>query len=83
MVDKGDLLYVIEPSSFEAQVASANASVAQANAALKKAQLDYNRGKNLLPKGSISQSEFDALTASLLSAEAELKLPMPNLISPK
>lgn len=50
MVEKGQLLYLIEPSSFEAEVASAKASVAQANANLKKAELDFNRGKNLLPK---------------------------------
>ncbi|GAB2651157.1 efflux RND transporter periplasmic adaptor subunit [Vibrio panuliri] len=71
MVEKGQLLFTIEPSSFEAQLAAANANLAQANAALKKAQLDFNRGKNLLPKGSISQSEFDNLTATLLGAEAQ------------
>ncbi|MDF5468577.1 multidrug efflux RND transporter periplasmic adaptor subunit VmeY, partial [Vibrio parahaemolyticus] len=62
-----------EPSSFEAQVASAKAALAQAKAALKKAELDHTRGKNLLPRGSISQSEFDALTAALLGARAELE----------
>ncbi|NMU24079.1 efflux transporter periplasmic adaptor subunit, partial [Vibrio parahaemolyticus] len=35
--------------------------------------LDHTRGKNLLPRGSISQSEFDALTAALLGARAELE----------
>lgn len=73
MVEKGQLLYSIEPSSFEAQVASAKAALAQAKAALKKAELDHQRGKNLLPRGSISQSEFDALTATLLGARAELE----------
>ncbi|ELA7315291.1 multidrug efflux RND transporter periplasmic adaptor subunit VmeY [Vibrio alginolyticus] len=73
MVEKGQLLYSIEPSSFEAQVASAKAALAQAKAVLKKAELDHTRGKNLLPRGSISQSEFDALTAALLGARAELE----------
>lgn len=73
MVEKGQLLYSIEPSSFEAQVASAKAALAQAKASLKKAELDHQRGKNLLPRGSISQSEFDALTAILLGARAELE----------
>ncbi len=73
MVEKGQLLYSIEPSSFEAQVASAKATLAQAKAALKKAELDHQRGTNLLPRGSISQSEFDALTAALLGAKAELE----------
>ncbi|HCH1215176.1 multidrug efflux RND transporter periplasmic adaptor subunit VmeY [Vibrio parahaemolyticus] len=73
MVEQGQLLYSIEPSSFEAQVASAKAALAQAKASLKKAGLDHQRGKNLLPRGSISQSEFDALTATLLGARAELE----------
>ncbi|EHH0748684.1 TPA: efflux RND transporter periplasmic adaptor subunit [Vibrio vulnificus] len=73
LVKKGALLYTIEPSSFEAQVASAKASLAQAKASLKKAELDHQRGKNLLPRGSISQSEFDALTAGLLGAQAQLE----------
>ncbi len=73
MVEKGQLLYSIEPSSFEAQVASAKAALAQTKASLKKAELDHQRGKNLLPRGSISQSEFDALTATLLGARAELE----------
>lgn len=73
MVEKGDLLYQIEPAPFQAQVATAKAAVAQANANLKKSQMDFKRGKNLLPKGNISQSEFDSLTAKLLSAEAEVE----------
>lgn len=73
MVEEGQLLYSIEPSSFQAQVASAKAALAQAKAALKKAELDHERGKNLLPRGSISQSEFDALTATLLGGRAELE----------
>lgn len=73
MVEKGQLLYQIEPSSFEAQLASAKASIAQANANLKKANMDFERAENLLPKGNISQSEFDALTAAKLGAEAQVE----------
>ncbi|RTZ17412.1 efflux RND transporter periplasmic adaptor subunit [Vibrio aquaticus] len=73
MVEKGQLLYSIEPSSFEAQLASAKATLAQANASLKKAELDFERGKNLLPKGSISQSEFDNLNAVLLGSQAQVE----------
>ncbi|WCP70044.1 efflux RND transporter periplasmic adaptor subunit [Vibrio tubiashii] len=73
MVEAGQLLYTIEPSSFEAQLASAKAELAQARANLKKAELDFKRGENLLPKGSISQSEFDNLNAALLGAKAQLE----------
>ncbi|WP_104402633.1 efflux RND transporter periplasmic adaptor subunit [Vibrio penaeicida] len=85
-VEKGDVLYQIDPLSFEAQVATAKASLSQAHAALKKAELDFKRGKNLLPKGNISQSEFDSLTSTKLgaqaqveAAEAQLKLANVNL----
>lgn len=73
IVDKGQLLYTIEPSTFEAQVASAKAMVSEARSSLKKAELDFERGKNLVKSNNISQAEFDALTASLMSARAQLE----------
>lgn len=73
IVEKGQELYTIEPSSFEAQVASAKAMVSEAEAALKKAELDFERGQNLVKSNNISQAEFDALTATLMSARAQLE----------
>jgi len=81
MVEKGQLLFQIEPAAFEAKVASAQASISQAEATLKRANLDWERGKNLLPKGSISQSEFDRLTAEKLNGEAQLKAAKAQLNS--
>ena len=81
MVEKGQLLFQIEPAAYEAKVASAKASISQAEANLKRANLDWERGKNLLPKGSISQSEFDRLTADKLNAEAQLKASKAQLHS--
>jgi membrane fusion protein (multidrug efflux system) len=80
VVEKGQLLYSIEPSSFEAQVASARASVAQAEASLKRAENDFKRAKNLLPKGSISQSEFDTRQADQLGAVAQLQAAKAQLL---
>ncbi|GAD90861.1 putative RND-type efflux pump membrane fusion protein [Vibrio halioticoli NBRC 102217] len=80
IVEKGQLLYTIEPSSFEAQVASAKASVAQASAHLKRAENDYLRAKNLLPRGSISQSEFDTKQAEKLGADAQLQAANAQLL---
>lgn len=73
MVEKGQLLYQIESSTYQAQVAMAKAAVAQANAEVQKTTLDYERGKDLLPKGNISRSEFDALTSVQLGAIAQLE----------
>ncbi|MGR5489256.1 efflux transporter periplasmic adaptor subunit, partial [Vibrio alfacsensis] len=36
-------------------------------------ELDFERGKNLVKSNNISQAEFDALTASLMSARAQLE----------
>ncbi|OBT13707.1 efflux transporter periplasmic adaptor subunit [Vibrio sp. UCD-FRSSP16_10] len=80
IVEKGQLLYTIEPSSFKAQVASAKASVAQASALLKRAENDYKRAKNLLPKGSISQSEYDSKQAEKLAASAQLEAANAELL---
>ncbi|MEZ8739816.1 efflux RND transporter periplasmic adaptor subunit [Photobacterium swingsii] len=73
MVKQGQLLYQIDPAAYEAKVASANAAIAQAEAELSNAELNWQRNKNLLPKGSISQSDYDRSTANKLSAEAQLK----------
>ncbi|WP_117234016.1 efflux RND transporter periplasmic adaptor subunit [Vibrio maerlii] len=81
IVQKGELLYTIDPAPFEALVANAKAAVAQANAALKKAQLDFERAQDLLPRGSISKSEYDALNAALLGAEAQLEASRAQLNS--
>ncbi|MGF1723680.1 efflux RND transporter periplasmic adaptor subunit [Photobacterium nomapromontoriensis] len=73
LVEKGQLLFEIEPAAYQARVASAQAAISQAEATLKRANLDWQRGENLLPKGSISQSEYDRLTAEKMNAEAQLK----------
>ncbi|OAN13016.1 efflux transporter periplasmic adaptor subunit [Photobacterium jeanii] len=73
MVKAGQLLYQIDPAAYEAKVASAEAAIAQAKAELSNAEQNWQRNKNLLPKGSISQSDFDRSTATKLSAEAQLK----------
>lgn len=83
LVKKGDLLYTIDPAPFEANVANAKAAVAQAEASLIKADLDYKRGQDLLPRGGISKSEFDALTAHRFGAEAQLEAATAQLESAK
>jgi membrane fusion protein (multidrug efflux system) len=81
IVEQGHVLYQIDDSTYAAQVASATAAVAQAEAQLKKANSDFERAENLLPKGNISQSEYDTRFANKLSAEAQVKSAEANLIS--
>ncbi|WP_163132071.1 efflux RND transporter periplasmic adaptor subunit [Agarivorans sp. Alg241-V36] len=73
MVKRGQLLYEIDSTRYQAAVAQAKASLAKANAALTNAEINWQRGERLLPKKNISRSEFDRLTAEKLSAEAQLE----------
>jgi membrane fusion protein (multidrug efflux system) len=72
-VEKDQLLYQIEPASYEAQVASAKAAVAQAEASVKQTTNDFERAEELLPKGSISQAEYDNRLAANLGSIAQLE----------
>lgn len=76
-VEKGDLLVKINPdliqsalSQAQAGLQNARAQLAQATASLKNAELNYNRNKNLIDKGVISQSEWDNTVANFETAQA-------------
>ncbi len=73
MVNKGALLYVIDPAQFEARLASARATLAKANAAKQVADRNFNRGQELGPRGAISEAELDTLLAKKLEADADLQ----------
>ena len=81
MVEKGDLLYVIDPAQYEARLASARATLAKANAVKEVADRNYNRGSELAPKGAISISELDTLLAKKLEADADLQAARAGLKS--
>jgi membrane fusion protein (multidrug efflux system) len=71
-VEKGKLLYQLDPAEYEAQLARAKADLAKARAAQAVALQNYNRGTELLPKGAISDAEMDKLTAARLEADASI-----------
>ena len=80
MVKAGDVLFVIDPRPFEAEMAKAEANVATAKAASQLAKMELDRAKTLTKTGDIAQSTFDArfnassaAEAAIQSAEAELK----------
>ena len=65
IVKKGDVLFVIDPRSFEYEMQRAQAQYTQA-------LNDYNRAKNLRETRTISQEDFDARLQELKVAEATL-----------
>lgn len=70
MVTKGDLLFVIDPRPYQADLDRATANLEQAQAQIKLAEIDFNRTKELRQKNVVSPEEFDQKAASLQQAEA-------------
>ncbi|ABD08000.1 Secretion protein HlyD [Rhodopseudomonas palustris HaA2] len=85
LVTKGDLLVVIDPSLYAADVDRAQAQLSSARARLTLAKADFERGQQL-SSSSITQRELDTRAnayreaeASLRTAEAALKTAELNL----
>ena len=63
IVNKGDLLAVIDPRPFEATLNQAQGQLKQAEAQLKEAQIDLDRYVTLSAQDSISKQQVDAQKA--------------------
>lgn len=73
-VKEGDLLFTIDPRSFEADLQIARAQLAQAKAALALAESNLVRVKEGVEKGGIAQADLDRAQAQRDQAVAEVKL---------
>ena len=71
-VQAGQLLYQIEPASYEAALASAKANQARAEATLGSIRLKAQRYQELVAINAVSQQDNDDAQATLKQAEAEL-----------
>jgi multidrug efflux system membrane fusion protein len=85
-VQKGDLLFVIDPRPYRAELDRTRAGVEQARAALTLARENLARGEKLIRTRAISSENYDSLNknvresgALLHSAEAELAAARINL----
>lgn len=72
MVEKGDLLFEIDPRPYEAAVVRAEAELARMESQLKLADLDTKRGERLLTQSAISQEEVDTRRARFQEANANV-----------
>ncbi|MDX1692658.1 MAG: efflux RND transporter periplasmic adaptor subunit [Ketobacteraceae bacterium] len=72
LVEKDQVLFVIEKSAYEIAVEQSRASVARARAQLKNARAELKRARSLRKQNAISEADLDAAIASEASAEAEL-----------
>ena len=73
IVDKGDLLFVIDPRPYQATVTEAEAQVTRAEVRLDLAVNDRDRAERLYASHAISEEEFDARTQEKREAEAALE----------
>jgi membrane fusion protein, multidrug efflux system len=58
-LQKGQLLFVIDPRPFKAQLDSAQANLAQAQAALELAKIQFARDQDLVGTRAISKQDYD------------------------
>ena len=80
VVKKGDLLFVIDPRPYEAEVVSARAALQSAISQAKLAKLELERTEGLVHEKAVSVSRYDATKndyqmalASINSAKARLR----------
>lgn len=73
-VEKGQVLYQIDPASFQAAYNEAKASLNSAKAALKSAQLKDQRYAKLIQFEGISQQDADDAHADYLEAKADIDM---------
>jgi multidrug efflux system membrane fusion protein len=83
---KGQLLFVIDPRPYQAQLDSAKGALAQAKAALELAKVEFARSSELLASKVTSKQDYDtkkstveADQAQVESAEAALETAQLNL----
>lgn len=69
-VNKGQLLYTIDPQPLQAQVAIQESQLAEAKTSLAKAESDLNRIKPLAEINAVSKSDLDAAQAQYDAAIA-------------
>jgi RND family efflux transporter MFP subunit len=72
-VQKGDLLFVIDPRPFQTVLDAAMGQVAQWDAKRARAEADVARTQRLLPRGAASQKDLDTAMADLNEARAAIQ----------
>lgn len=71
-VRAGQVLYQIDPATYQAAFASARAAQARSEAALVPARLKEQRFRDLVKIKAVSQQDYDDANAALMQAEADL-----------
>ena len=78
-VEQGDVLFVIDPASFQAGVELAEANLASARAALIEAEPALARAEALIARGNVAEATLDEARAAALQAEASIQARQADL----
>lgn len=78
-VDKGQLLYTIDPSIYQAAVDKAKGNVNKSKAALKLAEDRVKRYSELVKSDYVSKLAFDEYKTDVLSTQAQLQVDIAEL----
>ena len=74
VVERGQIIARIDPSTFEAEVSSARAELESAEAGLELARMQYQRVQELRERQFIAPSEADQASSTLRQAEAQVSV---------
>jgi RND family efflux transporter MFP subunit len=72
LIQKGDLLFTIDPRSFDAALRELRARSEVAKTALELAEREFERASSLQPSGAIAQATFEQRRQEFLAAQAEM-----------
>ena len=78
-VKRGDLLFTIDPATYQAQAAQARSRLAEARAALNRATNDVNRYRPLAEQRAIPQMTLDNALSAQEAAQAQVSAAQADL----
>jgi len=79
LVKKGDLLFVIDPRPYQAELDRSQAELERAQSQFDLAQNDYKRATELFQNKAISAEEFDTRSKNEAGADAAVKSAQANV----
>lgn len=79
VVKEGDLLFVIDPRPYQAEVNRTQANLELARSRLELAKNDFARAQKLLQSKAISEEEVDTRASNLEETEASVRAAQANL----
>jgi membrane fusion protein, multidrug efflux system len=78
MVEENNLLFEIDPRQYKAELDRAEGNLQQIEAHARRLKKEYERARNLLKKGNVSQEEFDRYESDFKETEANLEIAKAN-----